>query len=353
MMIAENSAEMAFMPNISKYVIESTLVVGGFIICAIQFLTKDSAQAIGTLSIFLAAGSRIAPALLRIQHEALSIRNSTGAADPALQLIDELGELHTTYEDVQDLDLNHLGFDNSVLVNDVTFKYPESKILTIKNISLRIAQGQYIAIVGPSGAGKTTLVDLILGVLTPESGNIEISKLSPSDAVKKWPGSVAYVPQNVQIISGSIAENVALGFDPKTWDMSRIEQCIHEARLNDVVYSLENGIHSHVGENGNRLSGGQRQRLGIARSLYTNPRLLIMDEATSSLDAGSEAEITETILGLRGSTTVIVIAHRLSTIREADSVVYLENGHLIAQGKFSEVRSTVPNFDKQSKLMGL
>jgi ABC-type multidrug transport system fused ATPase/permease subunit len=353
MMMAENSAEMAFMPNISKYVIESTLVVGGFIICAIQFITKDSAEAIGTLSIFLAAGSRIAPALLRIQHEALSIRNSSGAADPALQLIDELGELHTTYEAVQDLDLNHSGFVNSVLVNDVTFKYPESKISTIRNLSLRITQGQYVAIVGPSGAGKTTLVDLVLGVLSPESGKIEISELSPIEAVKKWPGSVAYVPQNVQIVSGSIAENVALGFDPKTWDVDRIELCIREARLNDLVYSLENGVHSHVGEDGNRLSGGQRQRLGIARSLYTNPKLLIMDEATSSLDAGSEAEITETILGLKGTTTVIVIAHRLSTIREADLVVYLENGELIAQGKFSEVRASVPNFDRQSKLMGL
>ena len=353
MLIAENSAEMAFMPNISKYVIESTLVVGAFIICAIQFLNNDSAQAIGTLSIFLAAGSRIAPALLRIQQEALSIRNSSGTADPALQLIDELGDLHTPYEDIQELDLIHHGFVSSVAVNNVDFTYSTSENRTLANISLKILQGQYVAIVGPSGAGKTTLVDLILGVLSPESGRIEISNMPPIEAIKRWPGSVAYVPQNVQIMNGSIAENVALGFDEITWDIDHIRRCIHEARLDEVVSTLEDGIYSNVGEGGNRLSGGQRQRLGIARSLYTNPKLLIMDEATSSLDAGSEAEITQTLLSLKGKTTVIVIAHRLSTIRDADLVVYLESGELIGQGTFSEVRASIPNFDRQSKLMGL
>jgi ABC-type multidrug transport system fused ATPase/permease subunit len=353
MEIAENSAEMAFMPNISKYVIESTLVLGAFIISAVQFLTKDSAQAIGTLSIFLAAGSRIAPALLRIQQEALSIRNSSGTADPALQLIEELGHLNPTVEEIQDLDLIHLGFNSNVLVKEIVYTYPKAGTITVKNISLEIGQGQYVAIVGPSGAGKTTLVDLILGVLSPESGRIEISGLSPIEAIKKWPGSIAYVPQDVEIINGSVAENVALGYPRETWDMNQIIKCLEKARLGDVISNLENGVHSSVGESGNQLSGGQRQRLGIARSLYTNPKLLIMDEATSNLDAESEAEITEAILGLKGKTTVIVIAHRLSTIRNADLVVYLENGESVAQGNFSEVRAAVPNFDKQSKLMGL
>jgi ABC-type multidrug transport system fused ATPase/permease subunit len=353
MEIAENSAEMAFMPNISKYVIESTLVLGAFVISAVQFLTKDSAQAIGTLSIFLAAGSRIAPALLRIQQEALSIRNSSGTADPALQLIEELGHLNTKDEEIQDLDLIHSGFKSSVFVHEIVYTYPKSKNITVKNISLEITQGQYVAIVGPSGAGKTTLVDLILGVLSPDSGRIEISGLPPIEAIKKWPGSVAYVPQNVEIVNGSIAENVALGYSSESWDMNQILKCLEEARLGDVILSLENGIHSSVGEAGNRLSGGQRQRLGIARSLYTNPKMLIMDEATSNLDAESEAEITEAFLRLKGRTTVIVIAHRLSTIRNADLVVYLENGESIAQGNFNEVRAKVSNFDRQSKLMGL
>jgi ABC-type multidrug transport system fused ATPase/permease subunit len=157
----------------------------------------------------------------------------------------------------------------------------------------------------------------------------------------------------VEIVNGSIAENVALGYSSESWDMNQILKCLEEARLGDVILSLENGIHSSVGEAGNRLSGGQRQRLGIARSLYTNPKMLIMDEATSNLDAESEAEITEAFLRLKGRTTVIVIAHRLSTIRNADLVVYLENGESIAQGNFNEVRAKVSNFDRQSKLMGL
>ena len=353
MAIAENSAEMAFMPNISKYVIESTLVLGAFVVSAVQFLTNDSAHAIGTLSIFLAAGSRIAPALLRIQQEALSIRNSSGTADPALQFIDEI-EGNTVQEHaIPELELEHRGFVNRVAVESISFRYPESSVSNITNLTATFNQGDYIAIVGPSGAGKTTLVDLILGVLKPDLGKIEISGLSPLAAVERWPGSIAYVPQDVEIINGSIAGNVALGFDEKSWDINQILSCIKKAHLNELIETLEHGIYSSVGESGNRLSGGQRQRLGIARSLYTNPKLLIMDEATSSLDAESEAKITDAILGLRGKTTVIVIAHRLSTIRNADLVVYMENGLSKANGDFEAVRAAVPNFDKQSKLMGL
>ncbi len=353
MAIAENSAEMAFMPNISKYVIESTLVLGAFIVSAAQFLTNDSAHAIGTLSLFLAAGSRIAPALLRIQQEALSIRNSSGTADPALQFIDEIGNFETLRHQIPHLDLEHKGFVSQVEIRGISFKYDDSDVFNIANLTTTFKQGNYIAIVGPSGAGKTTLVDLILGVLRPINGSIEISGLPPQKAIEEWPGSIGYVPQNIEIINGSIAQNVALGFDEASWNMDQIRACIEKAHLTELVDSLDNGLYSNVGESGNKLSGGQRQRLGIARSLYTNPKLLIMDEATSSLDAESEAKITDAILSLKGNTTVLVIAHRLSTIRNADLVIYLEDGLSLGQGTFEEVRSKIPNFDKQSKLMGL
>jgi ABC-type multidrug transport system fused ATPase/permease subunit len=192
MAIAENSAEMAFMPNISKYVIEYTLFLGEFIVSAAQFLTNDSAHAIGTLSIFLAAGSRIAPALLRIQQEALSIRNSAGTADPALHLIDEIGDFESLQRQVPLLDLMHQGFVSKVEIRDVSFKYEDSNTYNVANLTTSFNEGEYIAIVGPSGAGKTTLVDLILGVLRPGSGTVEISGVTPMEAIRQWPGSIGW-----------------------------------------------------------------------------------------------------------------------------------------------------------------
>ena len=213
--------------------------------------------------------------------------------------------------------------------------------------------GSSVAFVGPSGAGKTTIVDVLLGVLAPDTGKVTISGMAPLAAVAKWPGAVSYVPQDVVISNGTIRENVALGYPIAVATDELVMGALKVANLDDFIEGLPEGVDTSVGERGTKISGGQRQRLGIARAMFTKPHLLVLDEATSSLDGETEASISAAIHALRGSTTVVMIAHRLSTVRNADIVVYLAGGKAIASGTFEEVRRAVPDFDRQAVLMGL
>jgi ABC-type multidrug transport system fused ATPase/permease subunit len=223
----------------------------------------------------------------------------------------------------------------------------------ISGISLSIQPGTVVAVVGLSGAGKTTIIDVLLGVLEPDEGSVLISGLSPSEAVSKWPGAIGYVPQDVAISAGSIRENVAQGFPKQQATDELVISALRVAQLDNFVANLPEGLDTQVGERGAKISGGQRQRLGIARAMFTRPHLLVLDEATSSLDGETEVNISEAIHELRGSTTVVLIAHRLSTVRNADSVVYLADGKIKAMGTFDYVREAVADFDRQAKLMGL
>ena len=353
MNLAETTAEMSFMPNISKYVIETTVVLGSFLIGVTQFLLQDAIHAVATLSVFLAAGSRIAPAVLRVQQGSVTIRGNLGIAAPTLDLIESLGDA-VQVENVDDsVDISHEGFEGKIEVRDVSLTYPTKEIPAISNITLDIPLGKSVAFVGTSGAGKTTIIDVILGVLNPDKGTVKISGKPPLETFAKWPGAVSYVPQDVVISNGTIRENVALGFPIAVATDELVIDALRVAQLDDFVANLPNGLDTPVGERGAKISGGQRQRLGIARAMFTKPLLLVLDEATSSLDGETEANITDAINALRGSTTVVMIAHRLSTIRDADIVVYLADGKVTAIGTFEEVRASVLDFDKQAKLMGL
>jgi len=350
---AKLSAELSFIPLISKYVIESSVVFGALMICGIQFIFMDARHAVGTLSIFLAASTRIAPAVLRVQQGALGIRSAYGSATPTLDLIESLEGSKRIDDATDQLSLIHSGFTGDVKVRNLNFTYPGNPKPTINGVNIDIPSGATYAIVGSSGAGKTTLVDLILGVINPTSGEILISGHTPSEVVAKWPGSVSYVPQNVYISNLTIKENVALGFPPTVADDDLVYDALKIAQLDSFIKELPQGLETVVGERGAKLSGGQRQRLGIARAVFTRPKLLILDEATSSLDGQTEAEITASINALKGSTTVLIIAHRLSTVKNADAIVYMDKGKIIAQGTFDEVRSQVPNFEVQAKLAGM
>ena len=350
---AELIANGTFFQGISKYVMELTVVIGGFIICASQFYLHTAQHATAVLTIFLASSTRIAPAILRIQQSGLSLKQNVGASFPTFELIKKLQLAKLSDEAIEEPSFFYPEFDSEIFLKGVSFKYPDSSNLVISDLSLTIKKGSIVSIVGASGAGKTTLVDLILGIKKPDTGEVLISGLTPEEAINRWPGSIAYVPQDVAIISGSIRDNIVLGYPDQVKYNSKIERASEVASLNDFIKSLPQGINSLVGERGNKISGGQRQRIGIARALFTNPQLLVLDEATSSLDGITEHDITNSILSMRGDVTVIIIAHRLSTVVNSDLVVYLDNGKILASGKFNEVRNMVPDFERQAKLADL
>ena len=351
--LANVTAELSFMPNISKYVMEVTVVVGFLAISAVQFAFQAASHAVAVLSVFLAASTRIAPAVLRIQQGAISVRASLGGARPTLELVEQL-ESEKKLEPVSDqVDIVHEDFNPEIRITNVNLTYPGANRKALNNVNLKITPGQIVAIVGPSGAGKTSIVDVLLGVLNPDSGQISICNLDPLTCIAKWPGALAYVPQDVVISNGTIRENVAMGFPRASATDELVRDALRIAQLDSFTDSLSEGIDTHVGDRGTKISGGQRQRLGIARAMFTRPQLLVLDEATSALDGETEADISDAIQNLRGSVTVLMIAHRLSTVRKADRVIYMAKGQVITEGSFADVRQNVPDFDKQAKLMGL
>ena len=344
-------ARILFLPILSKYLFEFVLLFGGALIAASQLLIYDVISAVSALVIFLAAASRILPSLIRAQAAALAMKQSEGASQVTVEQIIEFQNSSMVSKQVVD-QIGREDFTPSVILSKVNFTYLPDSEFQIRDISLEIKPNTFVAIVGESGSGKSTLADIILGLAEPNTGRVAISGVSPLDAYKRWPGKVAYVPQNISIIDATIRENITLSnFD--SFSDSEIYQTLETAKLLEEIRLLPKKLDEIVGEKGLKLSGGQRQRLGIARALFTKPNLIVFDEATSALDPITERAVTEAIYNRSKGVTLIVIAHRLSTVRNADLVVLLNKGRIIAQGTFEEVRKLAPSFDEQAKLVNL
>ena len=353
---ADASASGSYLMSINKYILEVSVLLITILIAGVQFLLSNALRSVATLTLFFAAISRLAPAVFRIQQSLLSIKSGLGGAKPTLDLINSL---HLSFEKLSNekvidiVPINHSSFSGSVKTIDLSFKYPGSNNYAVRGVNTELALGEYVAVVGPSGAGKSTFVDLLLGLHHPTSGSVQINGLDAIDAIEKFPGAVGYVPQEIQLVSGSIVENVLLGFKDNTENRILVVEALKKAELNEYLTSTGLILDSNIGDEGGKLSGGQKQRIGIARALITNPKILVMDEATSALDAQTESNISKAVGKIKDQCLVIVVAHRLATVRNADLVIYMQDGQVKAEGTFEEVRKLIPDFDSQAQLMGL
>jgi ATP-binding cassette subfamily C protein len=357
---SRTSVELQILKSVPRYITESGLIIGALLFVVWQLNRGSLGEALLALGIFLAGSMRIMVSLLplqRVWNELRVMQNWVEAAQSIFVKLRDAPELFDTgiYSTNENRDLNtpdvDAGTAPDVALENVTFVHQGKIEPTIKNLSMTVTGGSTVAIVGPSGAGKTTLVDLMLGLYEPLEGTVFINGLSPQDVRAQFPGSFAYVPQKPGLVSGSIADNIALGFVSGDIDEERVWESLRKAQLASLVEQLPDGIHSSLGAHSDALSGGQIQRLGLARALYSSPRLIVLDEATSALDAATEASITEAIANLGSETTVIVIAHRLSTIQKSDAVHVMDDGQIVASGTFSEVRKKVPMIEEYVKLM--
>ncbi|MDC3376524.1 ABC transporter ATP-binding protein/permease [Candidatus Nanopelagicales bacterium] len=358
---AKYQADSQIMIQVSKYVFEVGLIIGGAALAVSQVLTRELVAAVAVIAVFLTAASRIMPALLRLQQASLGIRQASGIAEPTFRLNEDLEsaieEFHIDTElrrrVLDGLASDHAGFEPALSLKGVSVTYPGADRPAIDGADVHLGQGESLALVGPTGAGKSTVADLVLGVLEPDQGSVVVSGVSPNAAVSTWPGAMAYVPQEVIVLNGTIRDNVALGLPSDSINDDAVWQALERAHLADMLRAEREGLDTLVGEHGVRLSGGQRQRLGLARALYTRPRFMVLDEATSALDAETERAVTDALQELEGEVTLVIVAHRLATIRHCSQVVYIEEGRILSRGTFDEVRAAQPNFDRQAQLLGL
>lgn len=333
-----------------KFIFEISLVIGAAALVAYQVWVNNASNVIGVLFVFLAAASRLIPALMRIQNSLLQISNYRSGANLTLDLISNLNDLTLKFRSASRT-VQIEGAPN-INLNGLTFSYDDSSKPVFKNLSLKINSGEVTAIVGPSGAGKTTLIDLILGIYKPNEGEVYLS--SQSQSVN--PESVlnfAYVPQMPNLISGSLQENITLGLKQSEVDSDLLIHAITSSGLNGLIKNLPNGLDTKIDSIGNRLSGGELQRISIARALYLNAKLIVLDEGTSSLDGNTEKFVTDYLFSLKGKVTIIIVAHRLSSIKMADNIFYLEDGEIKGSGKFNELQQSSPGFAEQVKKMSL
>jgi len=338
----------SLMPQLSKYIIEITVVVGSLLVAGFQFATADASTAISRLVFFFAAASRVAPAILRIQQGSTAIKSSEGMVEETLEILNFAESQATnTFSSIKSIDFVYEGFIPEIVCSGINYSYDSASSFGIRNLNLTISPGEFVAIVGKSGAGKSTIVDILLGIREPSSGIIKINDFPPQRAIDFWPGAISYIPQNVSIINGTILQNISLGQKLSEVSIDHAWEALKVAQLEDFVKNLPEMLETKIGDFGFNLSGGQKQRLGIARAVYTKPKILVMDESTSSLDNLTEQAISTTIHKLNGKTTVLMIAHRLSTIMNANRIVFLRDGSISTIGNYAELIRNETDFKEQ------
>lgn len=325
-----------FLNQLPRLFIETIVVVALLLLIIFKLIQgQNPIDIVPLLAVLALAAFRLMPCVNRI----INISNGIKFQMPLFDdLYDEFCEIRDRLEAGKSQELLSenvikIPFTKELRMGHLAFQYPEGQHAVLQDVSFTVPKGSFVGVVGPSGAGKTTFVDILLGLLTPTGGKITVDGVDIQTNIRGWQANLSYVPQSIYLIDGTIKDNVALGVAPEDFDEELLTRVLRMAELYDFVEELPKGIETMVGERGVKLSGGQRQRIGIARALYYKPEVLVLDEATSALDNETEKSITETILKLKGQITIIAIAHRVSTLEACDFKVKFEAGKAVVLPK--------------------
>ena len=330
-------AYLKFIQQIPKPIIETTAVIGMLLISVfLVWQGRDMAAIIPILTLFAMATVKLMPSIQQLISMYTNLQYNLVSLDPIYYDLKLLEENNSKFvADRKNSD--RLRFKTEIELNGISYRYPGSNEQALSNINICIPKGKAVAFVGSSGAGKTTIVDLILGLLEPDEGKINVDGLNIRENVSAWQKNIGYIPQSIYLSDETLRSNIAFGMKEVDIDDSKVWQAVKLAQLESMVEQLPMGLDTIIGENGTRLSGGQRQRVGIARALYHDPDVLVMDEATSALDNITERLITEAIESLKGERTLIMIAHRLTTVKNCDKLYFMVEGQIVQEGTYQEL----------------
>ncbi len=340
---ADSWCSFTLLSNIPRLVID-TLAVSALVAISLVILARgqDVQSILPVLGMFAVAAIRLMPSINRIAHGLTQLRFHYAATEVIYRELRETqGNDFARASPSPDRDRSPaFPFERSLVLQHLTYRYPSMPQPAVDDVSLEIQRGHWIAFIGPTGAGKTTLVDLMLGLFVPTAGRILVDGRDLHDDVAGWQRNIGYVPQDVYMMDDTVRSNVALGLPDQEIDDERVWHALHAAQVDKLVRSLPGGLNAMIGQRGDRLSGGERQRLGLARALFRDPQVLVVDEGTANLDNETEAAIVHTLAGLRGEKTIIVIAHRLPLVRNCDRVYLLRQGRVHNAGAYSDLLST-------------
>ena len=333
--------------QLPRFIIEA-LAFGGVLLVVLYFMLQEGGliAALPFIALYIFAGYRLIPALQQIYACLAKLR----AVGPALN------DLYNDFKNLKQFnphqDQGILSIDKKITLNQICYHYPNTSRMALKDINFNVSAGTTVGLVGVTGSGKTTTVDIILGLLEAQKGSLEVDgQVITKDNCRAWQRCIGYVPQNINLIDDTIAANIAFGVDPKSINQADIERAAKISNLHEfVINELPKQYQTVVGERGVRLSGGQRQRIGIARALYHKPQLLILDEATSSLDNLTEKAVMDAINNLSKDITIILIAHRLSTVKNCDTIFLIDKGQLKNKGTFEELVKYNDQFRNSAKI---
>ena len=334
---AQNKAILKVISQLPRYILEG-IAFGGIMLLILYLMSQEGSfnNAIPVISLYAFAGYRLMPVMQNIYISLSQISFSSPSLDNLYYDIGKLNPIKNNYLEEK------LSFDKEIVLNNIDFNYPNTSQKALQGISLNIPAKSTIGLIGATGSGKTTLLDIILGLLMSDKGTLEIDgEVLSKKNLRSWQRNIGYVPQNIYLSDDTIAANIAFGVESKNINQIDIERASKIANLHDfIINELPDKYNTTIGERGIRLSGGQRQRIGIARAVYLNPKILILDEGTSALDNETEKKVMEAINKLSKKITIILVAHRLNTVRNCDKIYKFEKGKVIAEGKFDEIINT-------------